>query len=137
MAIDSPWEDLPLFLFYPSLDLIFDEREKLILPNIRLPPDYRERVPIFYERKGKEKIEEYMSNLMGAFKDISAFQADMRLNWTEDQGLRNIRVGIHGGLDLSEERSSPRFEGHNLEWLNAIPPFFIATTYVRELLKVK
>ena len=129
-------DESELTLFYPSLIIDMDSNTgKIIIPDVRLPEDYRRRVPLFYRDGGRENIERYTKGLVKVLENTPGLKAEIRLNWTDDEGLRNISIG-HGGFDISDEYESPQFREHNLGWLNSIPPFLIATAYVKELLKV-
>lgn len=119
-----------LSMFYPSF-IISPNRG--IIPHIPLPRNYLELVPKFYQQGRKEDVERYLAKVEEMLKQRSLVM-DIRLSWREKQGLTNISVGTHGGLDLSESRR-PCFEEHNLGWTNGIIAGAIAMNYVSELLK--
>ncbi len=130
-------QEIPLWYFYPSLQIFNNEGDnhKLILPEVILPNNYKTLVPEFYRGKGRKTIEEYTKNLESIFAKTGGLNSEIRLNWSVKQGLRNISIGIHGGFDVDESEGFTHFREHNLGYLNGIPPFLIATAYVKELLK--
>lgn len=103
-----------------------------IFPNIHLPWNFRELVPEFYASGGKERIEQYKNNLQKRLQEAGT-PLDINLNWHDTCGLKNISVGVHGGLDL--EGNLAIFQEHNLGWTNGFYAAFIAMEYVKELLK--
>ncbi len=125
---------LPIEILYPTLEL---DKDKTVLPKVNLPMNYKEIVPKFYAQKGKEKIENYVKGLEKISEDlleIEIDEGDIRLNWDERVGLRNISLGIHPGFDLNES-GLPHFEEHNLGWRYSILAYMITTKYISELLK--
>lgn len=116
---------------YPRV-LVVPERG--LFPVVNLPEDFRVRVRKFYADKGRERVEEYTNNLRSLLRG-SGNSIDIRLNWHETDGLRNISVGVHGGFDLTDEDSWPHFQEHNLGWTNGFYAAAIALEYVRELIK--
>jgi hypothetical protein len=104
-----------------------------IIPDISLPLNFRDLVPRFYERKGKEKVERYKTDLVSLLSDSGrAVQID--LNWDSKLGLTNVSTDTHGGLDLSED-SPPRFLPHNLGLGNSLYAAAITTKYISLLLR--
>lgn len=104
-----------------------------IFPAINLPANFRELVPKFYAGGGREHVEQYVDELAKILEKSQRLN-NFRLNWTETEGLRNISIGVHGGLDL-EDSSWPHFQTHNLGWHNGFYAAFVAIEYVRELLR--
>ena len=96
------------YRLYPTFIIA---EHKGIIPNIPVPEDYKERISEFYKKKGKEKIEDYVTGLEKYMKSFGV--VDIRLNW-----------------DL------PWFQEHNLGGLNGFMAACIATKYVSELLKI-
>ena len=124
-------------MLYPNLDILGEPERRMILPQVMLPTDYKERVPLFYAAKGREEIDRYAKNLTDALKETPGLRTKINLNWDKEEGLRNIGIGSHAGFDLDDNAGYPKFRVHNLEWLNSIPAFLVATAYVKELLKTK
>ncbi len=117
------------FMLYPGFDFI--EERGQFLPYIKLPRDYKELVPKFYEQERKQDIEDYARIIQ---ERILESKLEVRLNWSKEQGLTNISIGPSGGLDLSEE-GWPKFQEHNLGTKTGIASGFIAMKYISELLK--
>ena len=116
------------FMLYPGFDFI--EARGQFLPSIRLPKDFKARIPKFYEQGVKEEIEAYAKIVEKEYlKGL-----EIRLQWDDEKGLTNISVGPSGGLDLSEDRW-PNFQEHNLGTKTGIAAGFIAMKYVSDLLK--
>lgn len=120
------------FILYPTFNII---EGKGLIPQINLPDNFRERVKKFYVQGRKEDIEAYTKDLEKIIKSTK-FEVDMGLLWHEQDGLTNISVGVHGGLDLNYDNPrKPHFQEHNLGWTNGFLAAAIATKYVSELLK--
>lgn len=115
----------PTFLIVPT---------KGIIPNINLPENFRGLVPKFYAQKRKQDVEDYTQDLREMLKTGRRL-SDIRLQWHLEDGLTNISVGTHGGLDLEVKAGMPCFQEHNLGWDNGFIAVCIATKYVSELLK--
>lgn len=118
---------------YPEFILA---NERGILPHIKLPENFREIVPRFYEQGRKQIVERYVDGL-GQFIHQLRLRDTPRLNWDSELGLRNISVGIHGGLDLNEGFGGPCFQEHNLGTCSGYIAGIIAMKYILELLKCK
>lgn len=122
------------FMLYPALE----PYEIGILANVALPQNYKELVTKFYEQKRNEDMERYSEELMKNMKTAFPRQVgelEVMLLWDDELGLKNIKLGPSGGLDLEPEGVFPRFIGHNLGTSTSIVGFAIATKYVSELLK--
>jgi hypothetical protein len=117
------------FMLYPAFDFI--EQRGQIIPNIRLPENYKELVPKFYEQGRKPDVEDYARTIQ---ENFLKGDLEIKLNWNKEQGLTNISVGPSGGLDLSEQ-GWPKFQEHNLGTKTGIASGFIAMKYISELLK--
>ena len=60
----------------------------------------------------------------------------IRLAW--DGGLlKRIQIGVHGGLDLEEEKHIARYVAHNLRGLNGLYAAMIAINYSTDLVKLR
>jgi hypothetical protein len=116
------------FILYPAFDFI--EQRGQFLPSIRLPEDYKDLVPKFYQQGRKPDVEDYAKIIQERFLES---KLEVRLNWDNEQGLTNISVGPSGGLDLSE--INDKFQEHNLGTKTGIASGFIAMKYISELLK--
>lgn len=74
-------------------------------PLLLLPKNFEEKIPRFYEQRGKEQIEEYAKQIEREYK------IDFRLiAWDDRKGLVNISNTPSTGLDLQERRFVP----HNI-----------------------
>jgi hypothetical protein len=100
-----------------------------LIPTIRLPKDYKELISGFYRQGRKEIIEEFVDQV----RNLS--ELDIMLQWDNCLGLTNISIGIHGGLDLSDDPGVPVFQEHNLGGTSCLEVAAIAQEYVAELLK--
>ena len=103
--------------------------EGRLIPYVRLP-NYQEILPIFYQRKGKEKIEEYTREVEEIMK------GKIRLRWNDDKGLTDIIIGS-GGKCLYLDTEEREFIESNLDGWFAFYAAAIAQQYVAELLKSK
>ncbi len=119
-----------LSIFYPRF---IASKQRGIIPHIPLPRNYLELVPKFREQRRKEEIDRYQSEIEEILSQRNIV-LPISLTWNEKHGLTNISVGSNGGLDLSESRTRPCFEEHNLGWTNGFIAASIATKYVSELL---
>ena len=119
-------------MVYPRFSLI-DSRG--MIPHLRLPRNYRELLPLFYQQERKEEITRYCLSLAELLKE-SPFSAwvPVRLNWDNTRGLISICVGTSAGLDLSE-CGWPSFQEHNLGTMSGIVAGAVALEYICELLK--
>ena len=115
-------------LLYPTFTFI--EQRGQYIPYIRVPRNFEELVPRFYEQNRKLTVEEYARQIEEKFLEG---KLEIRLNWDEEFGLRNISVGPSGGLDLDER--SCCFQEHNLGTKTGTAAGFIGLLYVSELLK--
>lgn len=122
--------EMPASMMYPTFEL----DEWRILPNISLPMNYQELVPKFYEKNSREKIEKYSQELEKMCREDNFGITEIRLKWHEKQGLTNISLSTHSGLDL-ESKTIPRFVEHNIGFGNAFIGGTIAMKYISELLK--
>lgn len=119
------------FMHYPVFNIFEDSG---ILPDIRLPEDFLDLVPRFYDQGRKKDVEDYKDTLLKMIKG-SPFETEIRLRWDEKLGLKNINIGSGSGLDLSIEGNWATFEVHNIGTYNGLSGGFIAMKYVFELLK--
>ena len=87
-----------------------------------------------YKYKGTEEVERYKEGLVDLLKNDGK-PIDIGLAWNDENGLINISVGVHGGLDL-DDSILPKFQEHNLGGTNGMYAAAIATKYVYELLKL-
>ena len=117
-------------MLYPTYEVLIDHG---IIPNIRLPEDFKELVTNFYDQERKADVVSYSIELEKILGN-SRIKPGIRLAWHDTLGLTNISVGTHGGLDLNES-SCPRFREHNLGGINGVAAGMVATKYVSELLK--
>lgn len=117
------------FMLYPTFEFI--ETRGQFFPDVKLPEDFEERIPKFYEQGGKEEVKNYAKIIE---KEYLKETLEIKLQWDEEKGLTNISVGPSGGLDLSENGWS-NFQEHNLGTKTGIAAGFIAMKYVSELLK--
>ena len=123
----------PPYRFYPTIEII---EGRGIIPNINLPGNFRELVPLFYQQKRREKVEEYIRKLIDGFRETSLEHA-IELQWDENLGLTNIAVGVHSGLDLNDDYAIPHYQEHNLGFTNSLVAAMVAMKYISELLKVR
>jgi len=79
----------PLHMLYPTFSLI---EGRGIIPDIRLPANFRKLVPDFYMQERKRKVEEYTQKLRALIKE-SSLDARIQLAWNESLGLTNISLG--------------------------------------------
>ena len=112
------------FMLYPTFEIV-DNRG--IIPSIRLPREYLEIIPKFYEQGRKEDVEEHTKSL----QELS--NTKIRLQWDEKKGLTNISIGT-AGLDLNEY-GWPSFQEHNLGGNYSLYTGSIAMKYISEMLK--
>lgn len=119
-------------MIYPTFEL---DKERGFLPRVCLPRNFKELVPVFYGRGGREKFEKYVRDFEKLCRESSfASELEVRLNWDEKEGLRNISLGIHAGFDLNDS-GWPNFQEHNLGMHYSLIAGAIAQKYVSELLK--
>jgi len=123
------------FMYYPT----FEFGDGRIIPVVRLPEDYLERVPRFYEREGKQEIRAYVCGLKKGFLscgliDSIDFEVNSDLVWDDERGLTTIRMRPSGGLDL-EENGYVSFVEHNLGGIKSVFAGVVAMKYVNELWK--
>ncbi len=117
------------FMLYPTFE-IADGR---IIPNIRLPRDFEERVPVFYEQEREQDVVDYSRRLIDYLKPIN-FEAERDLVWDDGKGLVVIRMKPSGGLDLVDS-GWIHFQEHNLGGTQSLFAGAVAMKYVSELLK--
>lgn len=118
------------WMLYPTFTIVSGRG---IIPCIRLPRNFRDLVPVFYREGRKDNIGRYVDELQKVFSGGS-YSPDVKLNWDDTLGLRNISVDVHGGLDLSLD-GWPSFQEHNLGGQNGFVAASIAMEYISELLK--
>lgn len=118
-------------MLYPTFEPVRDRGA--LMPSVRLPRNYQELVPKFYEQGGKERLEIYVGQVRGLLTGVMA-EHKVRLAWDDERGLVSIRAGPSGGLDLSE-RGWPNFQEHNLGTETGLIAGIIAMKYVSELIK--
>jgi hypothetical protein len=126
--------EIPAYMYYPQLSFLADGRA---IPSVPLPPDYLERIPLFYQQGRRKIVEDYVTKA-GVYiqnRRIVKSAPDIRLNWNEKTGLTNISMGAHGGFDLNDDRTIAKFQEHNLGGDDGIIAMTIAMAYVIELLK--
>ena len=80
-------------ILYPFFQIIAQRGQ--LIPLIRLPKNYKELVPDFYQEGGKETIEQYTQNLEKMIKGTS-LETEINLQWDDNTGLGNISVGPSG-----------------------------------------
>ena len=120
----------PLHMLYPTFSLI---EGRGIIPDIRLPANFRKLVPDFYMQERKRKVEEYTQKLRALIKE-SSLDARIQLAWNESLGLTNIYLGGSAGLDLNTS-GWPSFQEHNMGAHYSYIGAIIATKYISELIK--
>lgn len=120
-------------MLYPSF--MYIEHRGQILPYIRLPRDFVDLIPRFYEQGRRETVDEYARTLERITQE-SPLKTTFRLQWDTELGLTNISIGPSGGLDLNNE-GWPKFQEHNLGTKTGFTAGSIAIVYVSELLKSK
>lgn len=124
------------FMEYPT----FEFGDGRIIPSVRLPRDYLERVPIFYGQGRKEDVVGYVQELKkhliycNLINGLNLFDVKSDLVWDDKKGLTTIRMGHSGGLDL-DEHGWVSFAEHNLGGIRSIFAGVVATKYVSELWK--
>ncbi|MAG02030.1 hypothetical protein CMI42_01725 [Candidatus Pacearchaeota archaeon] len=120
------------FMLYPTFEIV---EGRGLIPNVRLPRNYKELVPRFYDQDRRKEIEEYARMLeetsMGG---ILVKSPEIRLQWEDKRGLTNISIGVSGGFDLNES-GWPSFQEHNLGTNTSLMGGSIAMKYVSELMK--
>jgi len=97
------------------------------LPFLLLPRDYREKLPDFYKRGGREKVERF------ARKVEAKYQTKFRpLIWIDNQGgLRSVSNSPSSGLDLNGHM----FGYHNIFDKEFAMPLFRVVRFYISLLK--
>lgn len=113
---------------------IYAEHRGAVFTWIELPENYQEVILNFYQKGGREEIEEFARSLDRSLEDIFG-KPDIRLNWDDQRGLVNISIGVNGGMDLDSE--CRRFVEHNLGSRTSLITGAIAINYVSELLKIQ
>ncbi|MDD5651462.1 MAG: hypothetical protein PHF86_13790 [Candidatus Nanoarchaeia archaeon] len=109
-------------IYYPKIDIL----DGMAAPIVRLPKEYLKFIPNFYKNNGKEEVTKYSEDL------ISILNVDLRLNWDDKLGLRNIGLNGVAGFDLDEEVY--QYVSHNIYSLKqAVPVFLVATKYISML----
>ena len=116
-------------MVYPTFE--FAENKGSWFPRIYLPKNYKELVSNFYKQERKEIVEEYSKLVEQSFLEK---KLEIRLNWDNERGLKDINIGGSGGLNL-DESGIPRFIEHNLGTETSIASGMIAMKYVSELFK--
>ncbi len=121
------------FMLYPT----FKFGNGRIIPDIRLPRNFKEIIPKFYEQERKETVESYIKELDEHLNycgiDINLHPKE-NLKWDNEKGLVSIAIGPSAGLDLNE-RGWPSFKEHNMGRDASFVAGAIAMKYVSELLK--
>jgi hypothetical protein len=113
----------PAWKVYPRFGI---NAQGEIFPHVPIPRDYKELLPKFYERLGKEKVDELTRGLR------NRTGLDIRLKWHEEHGLTNISTSAPGGFDL--DIRDCEFAPHNLDRIQTLAAGAIAMEYVRQLL---
>jgi len=122
---------LPIEMLYPTFEAF---RGKGIVPNIFLPENYNKLVENFYNDNGKELVDTYAHNLEELANSIIQGR-EIQLVWDDELGLKHIKIGADGGLDLNVDTPIPKYQEHNLGTETGIIAGLIATKYISELLK--
>src|SRR3989338_9046755 len=126
-------------MLYPIFDPI--KHRRVILPNIRLPQDFRELVPRFYEQGRKERLVKYVSNVKSVLERDPTGKLiehpEIILTWHEKFGLEKIEIGPASLYLADALGSSPNFHEYNLGTHDGYVTGIIAMAYVSELLKSK
>ncbi|MEK6859666.1 MAG: hypothetical protein AABX54_02515 [Nanoarchaeota archaeon] len=119
------------FMIYPTFEIV---EGRGVIPRIYLPRDFKKLVPIFYEQGRKQEVIDYVHGLARMIEDENF--KNIRLNWDDVLGLRNISISSSCGLDL-DVSGWPNFQEHNLGG-SGRASFIggaIAMKYISELLK--
>ncbi len=119
-------------MLYPT-QMIIEGRG--IIPNVRLPRNFRELVSRFYEQGRKKIVEDYVNEL-GEMLKGTELEVKLSLTWDDELGLKNINTGSSAGLDLNG-RGWPDFQEHNIGTYNGFAAGAVAMKYVSELLKTQ
>lgn len=125
--------------FYPTIELTNGNHAS---PNIRLPNNYKELVPTFYSRGGREEIEAYSKKLQELLKS-SNFATRVRLVWETDKrekltdgGLTHILTNGKSRMNLEENAEHhTEYRGENLNIKNCLISETIAIQYIALLLR--
>ncbi len=118
---------------YPYLKA-YPDGEKRLIAVVPLPIGYSASVPKFYERKGREKIEEFTRNLLEVLKNSEGLRPEIQLRWDSVRGLTNIITGVQGSFDLDDDEEPAKFREHNLGGPSTLLVYAIATHYIAQLL---
>ena len=124
---------------YPTIELT---KGKELAPHIRLPDNYRELVPIFYEKGGREYIENYIETLQEVLIE-GKLRTKIRLEWETDRqgkltdgGLTHILTNGKSSLNLEEDTEHhPEYRGKNLNPQTCLVSEAVAMQYIAELLR--
>jgi len=111
-----------------------------IIPTVRLPRDFKKRVPVFYKQGRTVEVIDYSDKLaehMGycGLGLEGRFDSKEDLNWDDKKGLVMIKVRPSGALDLNDRDGWPGFAEHNLGGRAAFLTGAVAMKYVSELMK--
>ncbi len=125
-----------LWMLYPELRIVEHPINNIIIiPNINLPHNFRDFVPRFYELKRDKEVEQYAKTLEETAREMIKGVMPIQFQWSEQDGLTHLGMGIHGGLYLDAEQGIPSFVGHNLNYTNGLLMGLVAMQYVSKLLK--
>ena len=127
-------DNLKIPFFLPTFQIVKHLGVEIIIPNVYLQPDFKERLPLFYAQRRKEVVETFVEGIPEVVNGTS-YNFPIRLKWSDKLGLTNISVGFAAGLDL-EDDVMPKFVPHNLGITNGYIAGIIAMQYVAELGKV-
>lgn len=113
----------PVWKIYPRFGI---NPQGEIFPHVPIPKDYIELLPRFYEKHGKERVEELTAKLR------ENTRLNIELRWHETHGLTNISTSTPGGFDLDIREYE--FVPHNLHGIQSLAAGAIAMEYARQLL---
>lgn len=139
-----------LALCYPTFPIYSDGKTKVLLPRILLPPNYKELVPEFYRRGGKEDVEIYAKEVTAALSELKIkiipeektltgvpvelnLEDILQLKWDTVHGLRGISFGDRIGYFLTQQ-GRPSFETYDMTTKTSLLAGPIAMHYVAKLL---
>lgn len=111
-----------------------------IIPVVRLPRDFRARVPIFYAQGRSKDVKDYAVNLAVHMENCGLglegrFDPETDLTWDDSRGLTMIKVRPSRALDLDDRHGWPNFAEHNLGGIASFFAGSVAMQYVSELMK--
>ncbi len=113
---------------YPS-NLNWVEHRGAFIPNIIPPKNWKTGLQKFYEKGGKEKMENEVEKFSSSLESVFGGKPELLLRWSEEDGLNGISLSYQQGMYFEEGH----WIEHNLGTKASLIAFGILSNYYHEL----